>query len=213
MSALALFELLQDFGKQPTARPIPAQPSQAPSTARHQPAPSLDAVPDQKELIAAEVARAEIALAERLNQQHAAELDAERRKHAAELEALTRKLGGEAATTIAARLADMERHVSELTTAAAARVMGGVLTAELQERSLDRLARSIRLAVQDKDAVRIRVSGPAALFEALAAALPELAARLDHTEAAAFDLTVAIDEDIFETRLSEWSAVLTEILS
>jgi len=215
MSAVALFELLQDFGKQPSAaRPAPAQqPTQSFVGSQHKPSPSLEPIPDQKELIAAEVACAEIALAERLNQEHAAALEAERRKHAAELEALTRRLGADAAAAIAARLADMERHVSELTTTATARIMGGVLTEALQKRSLDKLARSIRLATQDKTAVRIKVSGPAALFEALATAMPELAARFDHTEATTFDLTVAIDEDIFETRLSEWSSVLTEMLS
>lgn len=206
MSALALFELLQDFGTPPTAaRPTAAQSVQAFSTPR-QPAP--DPVPDPAELIAAE-----IALAQRLNEEHAAALEAEQRKHAAELEALTHRLGEDAAAMIADRLADMEQRVSELTTAATARIMSGVLSEALQERSLDRLARSIRLAVQDKEAVRIRISGPAALYSALAAALPELAPRFDHTQAATFDLTVAIDEDIFETRLSEWSAALTEMLS
>lgn len=211
MSALALFELLQDFGTPPTAaRPTAVQSVQTFSTPR-QPAP--DPVPDPAELIAAEVARAEIALAQRLNEEHSAVLEAEQRKHAAELEALTHRLGEDAAAMIADRLADMEQRVSELTTAATARIMSGVLSEALQERSLDRLARSIRLAVQDKEAVRIRISGPASLYATLAAALPELAARFDHTQAATFDLTVAIDEDIFETRLSEWSAALTEMLS
>jgi len=61
--------------------------------------------------------------------------------------------------------------------------------------------------------VRIGVRGPLSLFEPLSAALGSRAANLDFTEASGFDLTVTIDETVFETRIAEWSASLSEVLS
>ncbi|PSJ60696.1 hypothetical protein [Pseudaminobacter soli (ex Li et al. 2025)] len=212
MSALALSDLLQDFGKHP---PRAGEATSA-SALRHNIIDSFiepDPAPDQAEIIAEEVARAEAALAERLEQEHAEALNAEREHHAAEMDALARRLGEEAAATMSARLAEMEERISELTTTATARIVSGILSDTVLSRSLESLARSIREATADREAVRIKVSSPLSLFEALAEALPERAASFDHIEAPGFDLTVAIDEDIFETRLSEWSATLSEILS
>ena len=62
-------------------------------------------------------------------------------------------------------------------------------------------------------AVRIGVRGPLSLFETLQAALGSRAANLDFVEAPGFDLTVTIDEAVFETRMAEWSATLSEALS
>ncbi|MEP9372687.1 hypothetical protein [Mesorhizobium sp. KR1-2] len=211
MSAAALFELLEDFGRRPPrsgkAAPAGALGEMVTEFAESTPPP------DPSELIAAEVERAEAALAERLANEHAAALEAERERHAAEVDALTKRLGEEAGATISARLAEMEARISELATTATARIVSGFLSAEVQKQSLESLARAIRAAVADAEAVRIRVSGPPALFEALCAAAPEHAANLDHVEATGFDLTVAIDEDIFETRISEWSAAISEILA
>ena len=55
--------------------------------------------------------------------------------------------------------------------------------------------------------------GPLSLFETLKASLGPRAANLDFVEAPGFDLTVAIDEAVFETRIAEWSAALSEALS
>ena len=62
-------------------------------------------------------------------------------------------------------------------------------------------------------AARIGVRGPLSLFEPLKAALGSRAANLDFAEAPGFDLTVSIDETVFETRIAEWSASLSEVLS
>lgn len=212
MSAVALFDLLQDFGKRPP-RAGEAASASAPRDRTIAEFAASPPEPDPSELIAAEVARAEAALAEQLANEHAAALEAERELHAAEIDALTRRLGEEAGAAIAARLAEMEARVSELATTATARIVSGLLSAEVQKRSLESLARAIRAAAADTQAVRINVSGPQALFEALCATAPEHAANLDHVEAPGFDLTVAIDEDIFETRISEWSAAISEILA
>ena len=90
---------------------------------------------------------------------------------------------------------------------------GGLVSDDLQKRSLEALARTIGEAVADNEAVRIGVRGPLSLFETLKTALGPRAANLDFVEMPGFDLTVAIDEAVFETRIAEWSAALSEALS
>jgi hypothetical protein len=107
----------------------------------------------------------------------------------------------------------MEARLCDLTTSATARILGSVLSDELCKRSLDGLARSIRAAIADAEAVRIQVRGPQSLFETLQAALGEGAGSFDFVEAPGLDLTVSIDGNLFETRLSEWSGAVQEILS
>ncbi len=210
MSAIALFDILQDFGKRPP-RAGDAAPMRSLFETPEDEIAQAQGVPDMSELIAAEVARAEAALSERLEQEHASALAEEREQHAAEIEALTRRLGEEAAVAIAARMAELEERVAELATTATARILGNMLNEDMQRRSIESLARSIRAATAG--ATRIQVKGPQALFEALSAAVPELAASLDHVEEPGFELTVLVDEDIFETRISEWSTAMSEILS
>ena len=101
----------------------------------------------------------------------------------------------------------------ELVGATVARIIGGIISDDLQKRSLEALAGTIREAVGDSEAVRIAVRGPLSLFETLKASLGPRAANLDFVEAPGFDLTVAIDEAVFETRIAEWSAALSEALS
>ncbi|MGB3387261.1 MAG: hypothetical protein WBA88_04695 [Pseudaminobacter sp.] len=211
MASLALSDLLQDFGKRPPLAGQTAvghQPRAAAAAVSH-PAPD----PDVSTIIALEVARAETALEQRLAEEHEAALAAERERHAAEIEELLQRFGGEAASRIDAGITAMEERIGMLATTGAARLISGLLSEDLKKRALDSLAGSIQAATADREAVRIRISGPQSLFTALAAALPERAARLDYVETPGFDLTVTIDGDIFETRLSEWSAVLSEILS
>ncbi|RUM97538.1 hypothetical protein EET67_12875 [Pseudaminobacter arsenicus] len=211
MAALALSDILQDFGKRPPSTGETAARTQphAAAMATARPAPE----PDVAAIIAVEVARAETALEQRLTEEHEAALAAERQRHAAEIEALLQRFGGETAALIDTGIVAMEERVAALATTGAARLISGVLTEDLHKRTLDSLAGSIRTAIADREAVRIRISGPQSLFSALAAALPDRAASFDYTEAPGFDLTVTIDGDIFETRLSEWSAALSEILS
>lgn len=206
----ALSDLLQDFGKRP--------PLAGHAVADHQPAPAPASrpaapEPDLSAIIAVEVARAETALEQRLSELHEAALAAERERHRAEIEALQQRFGGDAANLIEAAIAAMEERVGALATTGAARLLSGLLTQDLQKKAIDSLAGAIRTATSDREAVRIRISGPQSLYAALTAALPERAASLDYAEAPGFDLTVTIDGNIFETRLSEWSAALSEIVS
>ncbi|RWF15243.1 MAG: hypothetical protein EOS44_34410, partial [Mesorhizobium sp.] len=121
--------------------------------------------------------------------------------------------GGDLGAAVATRIDAMEQRVAELAGATVARIIGGLLSDDLQERSLQALSRAIAAAVADNEAVRIGIRGPLSLFEPLKAALGSRAANLDFTEAPGFDLTVSIDETVFETRIAEWSASLSEVLS
>lgn len=202
MAALALFEALPDFGRRN------ASSQQAAASA-----PVAVPQVDVDAIVRAEVARAEAALAARLNEVAEAALATEREAHAAEVEKLQRQAGAMAAELISARLGGMEARLAELASASAARILGSFLSDELQRRSIESLAATVAAAVADRDVGRIEVRGPQFLFEALGAALGAEAGRLRYVEAPGFDLLVSVDGDLFETRLAEWSASLSDILS
>ena len=164
-------------------------------------------------LIAEAVIDAEAALEARLAVAHQAALEAERQASAEEAKAFLESFGGDVGVAVAARIDAMEAKVSELVGATVARIIGGIVSDDLQKRSLEVLAGTIREAVGDGEAVRIAVRGPLSLFETLKASLGPRAANLDFVEAPGFDLTVAIDEAVFETRIAEWSSALSEALS
>lgn len=206
--ASALFDLLPDFGSR-TPRA-----SQPPSARAAEPMPAAPAPQaDIGALIAEAVADAEAALAARLALAHQAALDAERQASDDAAKAFLESFGGDLGAAVTTRIEAMEQRVAELAGATVARIVGGLLSDDLQQRSLHALSRVIAAAVADSEAVRIGVRGPLSLFEPLNAALGSRAANLDFTEAPGFDLTVTIDETVFETRIAEWSASLSEVLS
>ncbi|AZO61370.1 MAG: hypothetical protein E5X23_10065 [Mesorhizobium sp.] len=208
MASAALFDLLPDFGSRaPRAGQVPS----APDIER-----KPDISPPQADigaLIAEAVADAEAALGARLAAAHEAALEAERQANDDAAKAFLKSFGGDLGAAVATRIDAMEARVAELTAATVARIIGGVVSDDLQERSIEALARTVSAAIADSEAVRIGVRGPLSLFEPLKAALEDRAANLDFTEAAGFDLTVTIDETVFETRIAEWSASLSEVLS
>lgn len=209
MTAPALFDALKDFGTRPPTAAGSFPPAAAFSARTEPPAPPQ---PSLEEIVSAEVARAEAALEERLALAHAAEMEALRQEHAGEVDKIFRVIGETAGETIAQRLGEMEERIGQQAATAAARILGSFLSDELQKRSMESLARSIRAAVEERESFRIDIRGPQSLFEALQKTLGDQAANFGFVEAPGFDLSVTIDGNLFETRLSEWSAVLSEIL-
>jgi hypothetical protein len=209
MSRHALRDLLPDFGA--SVRPqLPGLP-----VLEEEPAMLIEEGPaaiDVDAMIGEEVAKAEASVTERLTALYEATLQAERDNHAAEQGALRSGLGAEAAALIEARFAAMEAELTALTTSAAARILGNLLTGEVQKRAIAALSGRIGEAIRDGEAVRIRVAGPQLLCEALAAALGEHAASVEFSERASFDLSVNIDSSIYETRLAEWASELAGVL-
>ena len=122
-------------------------------------------------LIAEAVIDAEAALEARLAVAHEAELEAERQASADEARVFLEGFGGDLGAAVAARIDAMEAKVSELVGATVARIIGGIVSDDLQKRSLEALAGTIREAVGDSEAVRIAVRGPLSLFETLKASL------------------------------------------
>lgn len=208
MASAALFDLLPDFGSRtPQASQAPTAPE-----AERKPAASAPKA-DIGALIAEAVADAEAALEGRLAAAHQAALEAERQAGEDAAKVFLESFGGDLGAAVATRIDAMEARVGELAGATVARIIGGIVSDDLQKRSLAALAQTIGAAIADSEAVRIVVRGPLSLFEPLKAALGSRAANLDFTEAPGFDLTVTIDETVFETRIAEWSASLSEVLS
>jgi hypothetical protein len=207
MGANALFDLLPDFG----ARPARVEPASSARPMR--PVPEPPPAVDVDALIAAAVTRAEAELSARLGAAHQAEREAESEAHAAETKALLASLGDDLGRTIGAHLEALEGRVTDLVGSQAARILGTLLADDLQQRSLVALASTVRETIGDAEAVRVRVSGPLSLYETLREALGPRGKNLDFVEAPGFDLTVTIDDAVFETRMAEWSQALSEILS
>jgi hypothetical protein len=207
VAAFELFDALQDFGKRPPTA-ISAEPAQA-----SRPEVVPEPMPDFAQTIDAEVAKAEAATEERLTRDHKAALDELKLAHATEIEAMLQRFGDSAGQTIAAKIDEMESRIGEQAAAAAARILSIFLSDELQKRSIESLAQSIRAAATDREAIRIEVRGPQSLFVTLSKALGERAGEFDFIEAPGFDLVVNIDGNLFESRLSEWSTALSEILA
>lgn len=202
MAAFALIDALPDFGKRGShAGPVPAAMKTAP--------PELDTA----SLVEARIALAEAAVADQLGKEYEAALASEREAQAAELARLSETLGQQAGQLIDARFEEMDRQVADMVATTAARILGSVLSDELQKRALQSLAESIRDAVRDREAVRIRVRGPRSLFEGLTSSLGAVGARVDFTEEPGFDLVAQIDGSLIETRMGEWSAALEKILA
>jgi len=218
MPSLALAKALKDFGAKPGAIADPfefgqdfALPVDDIPSMFEEPVFAVPQ-PDTETLIAEAVAHAEAALTERLAAEHAEALRVERERHAEEIATLQTRFSEEASAKIATRLGELEDRLVDLTGAVAARILGGVLTDDLSARSIERLASVIRAALVDDDALRIRVHGNPALFEALRARLDTHAEQFDFNESAIFDLSITINDNVYETRLAEWSVALAESL-
>lgn len=179
----------------------------------HEPDVGLPAPPpavDVDAVVAEAVARAEAALGERLEAAFAERLDARDKAHAEEIERLQREAGETTGMRIADEFAALEKRLSAYTSDVVARLLAPVMTEDLQRRAVAGLAAVVHAAVRDSGAVRIRVRGPLSLFEMLEARLGEQSGRVEFTETQEIDLQVAVDESLYETRLSEWSQALAE---
>lgn len=171
--------------------------------------------PDEEwaQRMAAAVREAEAATEARLAEAHGhalAELEA---RHEAETARLNAELGARAGQLVAERLERLESDVVSMTSAVAARLLGAVLSEEVRRHAIAELAGAIRAAIADREAVRIKVTGPLLLYDALKPALGRFAERVEFSEADGIDLVVALDSSLFETRIGEWSAALAEVLA
>jgi hypothetical protein len=210
MRADALYDLLPDFGARKAHTEAPARSAHpflepAPTVAPH--------IVDIDAIVAERIAEARAEIEARLAAAHQAEIEAERTAHAEKTDAFLSTLGGDVGAAIATHLQSLEERVNNLVGSQAARILGALMADDLQQRSLQSLARIVRDTINDAEAVRIRVSGPLSLYETLREALGSHARNLDFIEAPGFDLTVAVDDAVFETRMSEWSQALSEVLS
>ena len=204
MTAPALFDLLKDFATRPP--PAPAIVSASPVIEPGSPRSGME------ELVRAEVAKAEAALEGRLVLAHEAELEALRQEHAARIDEVFSAIGETAGETIALRLGEMEERLGHRAAPPAARCGGVSPRDDLDGRTLERQPPYPGAAVEERETFRIDIRGPQSLYEALQRTLGDRAGNFGYVEAPGFDLSVTIDGNLFETRLTEWSAVLSEIL-
>jgi len=157
--------------------------------------------------------RTETRIAASLQERHEAELEKMAQTHRAEIEGLSQDFASTMGATIATRLQELEDRVVGLTATSAARLLSGVLSDELGRRSVERMVKVMRTALEDRDAVKITIRGPASLYEPLRHAMGAASERMRFIEAPGADLSVSIDETVYETRLAEWSGALSEVIA
>ena len=212
-----LADALPDFGSRRPEPPIvlKAPPPQAAEPAAPAPLPEFrqPPQPDVTAIVAAEVVKAEIALRERLEQEHAIALERERAAHRSAIAVLQASQGEDLGRLIAERLDPVADRITDVTVEAVSRILALVTTDVVRARMLEAMADSLRKALTDDGLLRIRVSGPQTLYEPLAAALGPLARRLDYRATEALDLTIELAERLVETRLAEWQEALGQVLS
>jgi ABC-type Fe2+-enterobactin transport system substrate-binding protein len=209
MPALALADALKDFGHIVQPRIVDRAPTQ-----REQPKhESIVTQAPDPEAIKAAVDEAEAALTARLAAEHAARIVELEERHRQDIAKAHAEIGEKTGTELAGQMAQLETRIIEITSSVTARILGIAMTEDVQRAALTALAESISAAVNDREAVRIRIRGPLSLFEALQPGLGKYADHVDFTETAGFDLTASIDDTLLETRLSEWSAALAEIMA
>ena len=207
MAAPALADVLKDFGSavlfEKSAHTAEPAPPQAPV-----------AVPAQPESLIDEAVQRALAEARAgFEAEYEAKIEALQEAHRHEIERLDTEIGEKSGDLIVTRFEQMEQRLVELTSSAVARILGAALTEDIQEKALQTLSAEIANAVRDRESVRVRVHGPLSLFESLQTRLGGNADRVEYTETGDIDLTVAIDDALFETRLSDWSAALAEIMA
>lgn len=201
----ALADVLVDFGARPRAAVARGAEPQPPAPQPPQPPPvDIDA------LIAEAVLRAEAEVSARFTIEMELRLREAGEAHQAELDRLRSETGMELGKMVVAGLADLERKTIDTTSSVAARILEQVASGAVAAKAVAALAGAIRSAIDDAETIRVRVKGPQSLFLPLAAAMGEHSRHLDFIETDTVDLTVTIDETLFETRIAEWSAALAE---
>lgn len=217
MSVRALADLLEDFGSRhasapevvPFVFPEAANDINFPSFPQPQPGLSTEEV---EERIHEAVASAQEDLTARLTEQYEAMLAAERERHAEEIETLGREAGSALAAQVSAEFATVQETVTGLVTLVVSRILGPVLAEDVARRSVDALAEALNAALGDAEGMRVRITGSPVLYEALCEAAGDKVEFFDFTESASMDLSVRIDESLFETRIAEWSSAMEKAL-
>ena len=205
--AAALADLLPDFGARPRAAPARAaapQPSPPPPPPPEPPPIDIDAI------VAEAVARAEAEVAEKFSAEMEQRLQESDAAHQAEIDRIRSETGVEFGARLTAALADLEKQTIDVTTSVVARILGQMATDTVAQRAIEALSLTVRDVIGDAETIRIRVKGPQSLFLPFAAAMGEQSRHLQFVEADTVDLTVSMDETLFETRLAEWSQTLSE---
>ncbi|MCO6392894.1 hypothetical protein GTW25_17860 [Aliihoeflea aestuarii] len=159
------------------------------------------------------VADTEARMTASLQEKHEIDLERLAQAHRLELETVSQDFAATMGAAISARFQELEDRVTLVTTAAAARLISGVLSDDLRKRSIERMETVLRAAIEDRETVRITVRGPASLYEPLRKAMGDHAERMRFVDAPNADLSVSVDETVYETRLAEWSGALAEVIA
>lgn len=117
----------------------------------------------------------------------------------------------EVADRLAAMLGDAMRTIEAALADAVARALAPVIEAGARERALRDLVETIQRVKGRRD-VAIKISGPAALLEALKAPLASAELAVELAAGDSIDLTATIGDTLIETRIGAWGERLKAAL-
>ena len=125
-----------------------------------------------------------------------------REAHAAEITSLT-----------VHAIEDMEKRIAAAVQDHLVSILGSVMSAQHQRRTVEQFAAKAAAMATDGRGVQVRVSGPPQLLDALRAELGDKAGRYMLVPAATAELQAVIDETVLSTRFSDWHTALERVLA
>ena len=137
-----------------------------------------------------------------LTEKHEAELNSLKAVHAAEIASLT-----------VHAIEDMEKRIAQAIQTHLVSILGALMSAQHQQKAVAQFAEKVSAMASDGRGIRLRVTGPQQLLDALRAELGDDARRFLLVPAETTELEAAIDESILSTRFSEWHDVLERVLA
>jgi hypothetical protein len=173
-----------------------ANPAFRPLNEKPAPPPEADGLAERNAAVAEalEAARAEFDAA------RAADL-AEFERRLAEREAEIHAAIGEA---LAARLAEGLAAVEERVGRQVDTVLLRFLDRAVRERAVSELGEAVSALLAGGTAARVRIAGPAALIDRVAAAIAPTGVPVERAEEDAADVSVTIDDTVVETNMAAW---------
>ena len=134
-------------------------------------------------------------------------------KHEAELNSLRAVHAAEVASLTVHAIEDMEKRIAQAIQTHLVSILGALMSAQHQQKAVAQFAEKVSAMVSDGRGIRLRVTGPQQLLDALGAELGDDARRFLLVPAETTELEAAIDESILSTRFSEWHDVLERVLA
>jgi hypothetical protein len=111
---------------------------------------------------------------------------------------------GATADALAAQLKHSLAAIEEALAGRVAAALAPFLENAVRHRALDELAETVGALLASREAVRVRIAGPALLLEALRLRFAAWGEGIEYVPGAQSEVTATIDDTVMETRIAAW---------